>query len=313
MEAAAHEALLPNAAGPVELAEVLEREARRRQLARWQQSFSGQRAEPAWRVASQGRWQRRPSRAASRPPQGVTSNRRPDPARRPGHQDPYPASYAGAGEGPVLPVSSGLSARRPSLLGSSCSRRGVQLSSRSAHQAHGLDPDGVSTFHTRKMRLGRAPSLPRDQRYPPPGPRSPGVASRLSTPGPAAAAYMPSHSLNLTGHRQGFTHVRPSSLPLTCGSSMAEAPLGLNAQLHTPPLPATHVSAGTSLDTGPKFSRSIPPSPGCPYFAGATSCRTLRRLVPRPQSVGGRNARVLAGMGPSPHRRRRCGPGAAGV
>jgi hypothetical protein len=35
---------------------------------------------------------------------------------------------------------------------------------------------------------------------------------------------------------------------------MAEVPLGLNAQLHTPPLPATHVSAGTSLDTGSKFS-----------------------------------------------------------
>lgn len=51
--------------------------------------------------------------------------------------------------------------------------------------------------------------------------------------GPTVAACMPSRSLNLTEHRQGFTCVRPSSLPLTHGSSMAEAPLGLNAQLHT--------------------------------------------------------------------------------
>lgn len=33
---------------------------------------------------------------------------------------------------------------------------------------------------------------------------------------------------------------------------MAEALLSVTAQLHTPPLPATHVDVGTGLDTGPE-------------------------------------------------------------
>lgn len=142
-----------------------------------------------------------------------------------------------------------------------------------------LDLDGVSTFRTSKMRLGWAPPLPRDQRYPPSGFRFPKGAWRLAAPGPVTAANTPSRGLDLTGHSQGFTRVRPFSLSLACGSSMAEVPLGLNAELHTPPLPATHVSAGTGPDTGPKSSRVNSPSFGCTYLRGATSCRTLEDQV----------------------------------
>lgn len=78
------------------------------------------------------------------------------------------------------------------------------------------------------------------------------VARCLAAPGPVTAVCTPSRGLEITGRRQGFTRVRPSSLPLACGSSMAEASLGLNAQLHTPPLPATHVSAGTGLGHWPE-------------------------------------------------------------
>jgi hypothetical protein len=105
---------------------------------------------------------------------------------------PYPASYARAGEGPDPPVSSGLSACRPSLLGSSFSRRGLQPPLRLAYQAGGLDPVGVSTFRTSKTRLGWAPPLPRDQRCPPSGLSYPEVAWCLAAPGPVTAANTPS-------------------------------------------------------------------------------------------------------------------------
>lgn len=156
-----------------------------------------------------------------------------------------------------------------------------QPSSRSAYQAVGLDRDGVSTFRTSKKRLGWAPPKPRDQRCPPSGVNWPEVASCLSAQGPKTAATTPSRGLGMTRHHREFTCVRPSSLPLACGSLMARVPLGLNAQLHTPPLPATHVSAGTGLGHWPEEQPISFPSCGCPHFSGATSCRTL----PVPQRV----------------------------
>ena len=49
----------------------------------------------------------------------------------------------------------------------------------------------------------------------------------------------------MTRHQQRFTHIHPTSLPLTCNPRMEQEPLGLNSELRTPPLPATHVEAGT--------------------------------------------------------------------
>lgn len=55
--------------------------------------------------------------------------------------------------------------------------------------------------------------------------------------------------------------LRPSSVPLVCVASMVEAFLDLNARLRTPPLPATHVGAGTDLDTSPKSGLPTAPPP----------------------------------------------------
>lgn len=116
---------------------------------------------------------------------------------------------------------------------------------------------------------------------PPPGTSSPRVAWRLAAPGPAIAGNRPSSDLSITRHHRRFTFVRPSSLPLVCSSLMAKGPLDLNAQLHTPPLPATHVSAGTGPGHWPEVQPVNFPSLGCPYSTGATSCRTLVVLVLR--------------------------------
>jgi hypothetical protein len=63
---------------------------------------------------------------------------------------------------------------------------------------------------------------------------------------PGNATHQP--RLTLTRRHQGFTHVHPSGLPLTCDPRMEREPLGLNPELRTPPLPATHVRAETGLE-----------------------------------------------------------------
>ena len=50
---------------------------------------------------------------------------------------------------------------------------------------------------------------------------------------------------NVTRHRRGFTRVHPSGLPLACDPRMGRGSLGFFPELRTPPLPATHVRAGT--------------------------------------------------------------------
>ncbi len=54
---------------------------------------------------------------------------------------------------------------------------------------------------------------------------------------------------------------------------MAEALLSVTAQLHTPPLPATHVGVGTGLDTGPKNTL-------LPAHIGVLTCRVRLRVAP---------------------------------
>jgi hypothetical protein len=77
-------------------------------------------------------------------------------------------------------------------------------------------------------------------------PQPPPAASQR--PAPAPRQRNPSAELTLTRRHQGFTHVHPSGLPLTCGPRMEREPLGLNPELRTPPLPATHVRAETGLE-----------------------------------------------------------------
>jgi hypothetical protein len=91
--------------------------------------------------------------------------------------------------------------------------------------------------------------MPRGRRCPRGRPNAPG--RRLPLPsGQSLHPGKPAHhpELTLTRRHQGFTHVRPSGLPLACCSRMERDPLGLNPELRTPQLPAAHVGAGTDLE-----------------------------------------------------------------
>jgi hypothetical protein len=108
------------------------------------------------------------------------------------------------------------------------------------------DPDGVPTFRLHETRPGWVPSMPRGRRCShgrlgAPGRRLPLPSGQPLHPG--ASTHHP--RLTLTRRHQGFTCVHPSGLPLTCGPRVEREPLGLNPELRTPPLPATHVRAGT--------------------------------------------------------------------
>ena len=76
------------------------------------------------------------------------------------------------------------------------SRQGVGPSSRSAYQATiGPDPDGVSMFHTREIRPGWVPPMPRGRRC------SPGLVHRFGRRLPLhnGQSLNPAH----TTHQQG--------------------------------------------------------------------------------------------------------------
>lgn len=121
----------------------------------------------------------------------------------------------------------------------SCSRRGIQLPSRSAYQTspkRHLDPDGVSTFHTSESRPGLgALFTPRPSGALTAGQTPPAVARPLCQgPGPITPVLIPSPELSMTGRHQGFTHVHPPGLPLTCGPRMERGPLGLGPRASHP-------------------------------------------------------------------------------
>jgi hypothetical protein len=72
-------------------------------------------------------------------------------------------------------------------------------------------------------------------------------------PRPGPAPRSPSHlpGLWVTRHQRGFTHVRPSGLPLACAPGWNGTRFGFFPELRTPQLPATHVRAGTGLEHWP--------------------------------------------------------------
>ncbi len=62
----------------------------------------------------------------------------------------------------------------------------------------------------------------------------------------------------MTKAHRGFTCVHPSGLSLACGYAFwIGAPLGLISQLHTPPLPATHVGVGTGIGHLPELKLTM--------------------------------------------------------
>jgi hypothetical protein len=111
------------------------------------------------------------------------------------------------------------------------------------------DPDGVPTFRWSETRPGGRPLHPEGGGVHAAGHVPPAAACRFAAASPCTPAMQPIYpELTLTRRRQGFTHVRPSGLLLTCDSRMGREPLGLNPELRTPPLPATHVRAETGLE-----------------------------------------------------------------
>jgi hypothetical protein len=159
----------------------------------------------------------------------------------------------------------------------SCTRRGLAPSLPPAYR-HPASAWRIPTGLPRSTRTrpdrGGCPSTPRRRcspgRYDLPGRRLPlpSDQSYPRLPHSIAEAYV-------TRHHQGFTHVHPSGLPLTCSRRMVRQPLGLNSELHTPPLPVTHVEAGTGIEHSPGTTRSSePPFRAAVLSSRATSCRT---------------------------------------
>ena len=108
------------------------------------------------------------------------------------------------------------------------------------------DHNGVSTFRTIKLRLGRVPPLPRDRWCPASRYSSREVTWRFPTPGPVGQLSIPSsdrlRSRGIAGGSLEFT--RPV-FPSPVVSGWFGKTLGLTVRLHTPPLPATHADLGT--------------------------------------------------------------------
>jgi hypothetical protein len=108
--------------------------------------------------------------------------------------------------------------------------------SRSAYRAtNGADPDRVSVFRTHETGWDGRPLYPGDGGVHATGPRSAVAACRFTAASPChpGTATRPGE-LGLTGHHQGFTGIRPSSLPLACGPSAEPGPLGFPLKLRTP-------------------------------------------------------------------------------
>ena len=83
--------------------------------------------------------------------------------------------------------------------------------------------------------LGWAPSIPRGRRCP--YDRREVRGRRLPLHGGQSLSprcRYPSRGVRVTRHHQGFTGIRPSSLPLTCDPGTDTGALGLSPELHTP-------------------------------------------------------------------------------
>jgi hypothetical protein len=94
---------------------------------------------------------------------------------------------------------------------------------------------------------------------------------------------------NVTRHRRGFTHVHPPGLPLACDPRMGRGSLGFFPELRTPPLPATHVRAGT----GHRHWPGTTPSTSIEPPIGVFTHLVRPRVAP---SLRSRSARSLGGI-----------------
>ena len=112
------------------------------------------------------------------------------------------------------PVSRRLSAHRRSLLGLSCSHRGIHLPcGRPARRASRRDSDGVSVFRVVEIRPGWVLPLRRDGGVRTAGTASPTVTCRFSTANPVLRSRIPSPEGADNGAYGNSLHVHPSGLP----------------------------------------------------------------------------------------------------
>jgi hypothetical protein len=139
-------------------------------------------------------------------------------------------------------------------------------------------------LHTGQTRPGWVPPQPRDGGVLPADLHCPAGACRFPAASPTPRCRNPSAESIVTRHHQGFTHVHPSGLPLTCNSRMEQESSGLNPELRTPPLPATHVRAGTGHRTLTRdctygISRTPSPQPAEPEHPRVAHADLSRRTA----------------------------------
>ena len=190
-------------------------------------------------------------------------------------------------------VSCRLSATGIGFLGHPVPATGARSSSRLAHRTRGPD-QGCSRSTCARPGRGRVPPISRGRRCShdrvgASGRRLPHPSGQPCTPAPQPIY----PGLTLTRCHQRFTHVHPSGLPLACAPRMDQGPLGLSPELRTPPLPATHVRAGTGHEHCPGYvidnTADLQPTRHLPH---ATSSRTTRECLPVPGRLDLRQAQL---------------------
>ena len=136
----------------------------------------------------------------------------------------------------------------------SCSRQGIGPSSPPAYRRRLTAPrtlTGFSRSACASRDRGGRPLDPEASGVHTTDENSPAAACRSSTARPCTPVPIPSPELWVTRHQRGFTHVRPSGLPLACAPGWNGTRFGFSPELRTPRLPATHVRAGTGLEHWP--------------------------------------------------------------
>ena len=157
-------------------------------------------------------------------------------------------------------VSRGLSAHRRSLLGLSCSHRGIHLPcGRPTRRASRRDSDGVSVFRVVEIRPGWVLPLRRDGGVRTAGTASPTVTCRFSTANPVLRSRIPSPEGADNGAYGNSLHVHPSGLPQPVAPGWHRSPWALPRASHHP---VTQVACrgGESVWTLARSQRRTPPS-----------------------------------------------------
>ena len=139
------------------------------------------------------------------------------------------------------------------------------------------DPDGVSTFRMREQRPGWVPPRPRGQRCSHGRRRSvrpPLAVPPRPGPAPRCSSHLP--GLWVTRHQQGFTHVRPSGLPLACAPGWSGNASASSLSFAPRSYPRRTSGRGLALNTGQELRHRHHRRPSNPrtHSHHATSCRT---------------------------------------